>query len=118
ELRLEGDDENDLFVVRAFALAVVVDADANGDGFLNALDVDAPTLDLNLDGIVNSADAHITTDPTEWQDDIIIFDLKDDGRLVARPIIGSGFSTGKPLDIRTGGGADEVQYNVNAPVSV
>src|SRR5262249_23354936 len=49
--------------------------------------------------------------------DEIVFDLKD-GRLVARPIIGSDFSTGKPLDIRSGGGEDEVQYNVNAPVSV
>ena len=28
------------------------------------------------------------------------------------------FSTGRPLDIRAGGGEDEVQYNVNAPVSV
>ena len=29
-----------------------------------------------------------------------------------------GFSTDKPLDIRTGGGDDEVKYNINAPVSV
>ena len=33
-------------------------------------------------------------------------------------MIGLGFSTGRPLDIRAGGGEDEVQYNVNAPVSV
>ena len=41
-----------------------------------------------------------------------------DGSRVARPIIGLGFSTARPLDIRAGGGEDEVSYNVNAPVSV
>jgi Ca2+-binding RTX toxin-like protein len=34
------------------------------------------------------------------------------------PVIGGGFSTARPLDIRTGGGDDEVQYNINAPVSI
>ena len=34
------------------------------------------------------------------------------------PVIGLGFSTARPLDIRAGGGEDEVQYNVNAPVNV
>src|SRR6185503_4695459 len=53
-------------------------------------------------------------DPTKWEDDVIPLDA--DG--VARPIIGLGFSTARPLDIRAGGGEDEVQYNVNAPVSV
>jgi len=78
ELRLEGDDDNDVFVVRAFALAAVT-----------------------------------STDPTTWTDDVITL---VDG--VAAPLIGGGYSTGRPLDIRTGGGDDEVQYNVNAPVSV
>lgn len=78
ELRLEGDDDNDVFVVRAFALAAVQ-----------------------------------STDPTTWTDDVIPL---VDG--VASPLIGGGYSTGRPLDIRTGGGDDEVQYNVNAPVSV
>ena len=32
ELRLEGDDDNDLFIVRAFALAAVCDTSADGDG--------------------------------------------------------------------------------------
>ena len=41
-----------------------------------------------------------------------------DADRVARPIIGLGFSTARPLDIRAGGGEDEVSYNVNAPVSV
>ena len=49
-----------------------------------------------------------------WEDDVIPLDA--DG--VARPIIGLGFSTARPLDIRAGGGEDEVSYNVNAPVSV
>ena len=49
-----------------------------------------------------------------WEDDVIPLD--EDG--VARPIIGLGFSTARPLDIRAGGGEDEVSYNVNAPVSV
>ena len=53
-------------------------------------------------------------DPTMWEDDVIPLDA--DG--VARPIIGLGFSTARPLDIRAGGGEDEVSYNVNAPVSV
>ncbi len=79
ELRLEGDDDNDLFVVRAFALAVVQ-----------------------------------STNPNTWTDDTIVLDAHG----VASPRIGAGYSTGRPLDIRTGGGEDEVQYNVNAPVSV
>ena len=53
------------------------------------------------------------TTPT-WLDD----DIPLDANRVAVPIIGLGFSIGRPLDIRTGGGEDEVQYNVNAPVSV
>ncbi len=144
ELRLEGDDGNDLFVVRAFALAVVVDTDANGDGVLDHFDVDLVAdpitglypqdldnngqcsasdgyssfrLDNNGDGICNNADAHMTTDPDEWEDDEIIFDDRD-GVLVARPIIGLGFAVDHPIDVRAGGGDDEVQYNVNAPVSI
>ena len=50
----------------------------------------------------------------EWQDDVLPLDATG----VARPIIGLGFSTARPLDIRAGGGEDEVSYNVNAPVSV
>ncbi|HZK06225.1 MAG TPA: hypothetical protein VFC82_10350 [Actinomycetaceae bacterium] len=89
ELRLEGDDDSDLFVVRAFALAQTCD-DADGDG---------------------RCDAGHSRNET-WTDDLILLD--ENGR--PRPII--GVSTGRPLDIRTGGGDDEVQYNVNAPVSV
>ena len=80
ELRLEGDDDNDLFVVRAFALAETVDADGDGEG----------------DG-----------EEIVW--------LDEEARIAAPKI---GVSTSAPMDIRTGGGDDEVSYNINAPVSV
>jgi hypothetical protein len=115
ELRLEGDDDNDLFVVRAFALAAVSTKDWNGDGTIDAADLGAVHVDTNGDGTINATDADET--PDDWRDDTIVLQLQD-GRLVAVPKIGSGFSTGKPLDIRSGGGEDEIQYNVNAPVSV
>ncbi|MGH3372673.1 MAG: hypothetical protein ACRDPR_22025, partial [Nocardioidaceae bacterium] len=150
ELRLEGHDDNDLFIVRAFALAAVCDTDTTGDGVCTFADIDLEadpdTLrypvdadndgvctagenpgydgegwngswkDNNDDGTCNKADAHITDNDehTLWEDDVIPLD--SDG--VARPIIGLGFSTARPLDIRAGGGEDEVSYNVNAPVSV
>ncbi|RLC95970.1 MAG: hypothetical protein DRI46_14295, partial [Chloroflexi bacterium] len=80
-------------------------------------------IDNNGDGVCNNADAHITgaktmttpADPTQWEDDIIPLNPETGA---ASPIIGLGFSTARPLDIRAGGGEDEVQYNVNAPVSV
>ncbi|HEY3486388.1 MAG TPA: hypothetical protein VGK49_13445, partial [Ilumatobacteraceae bacterium] len=152
ELRLEGHDDNDLFIVRAFALAAVCDTNADGtpgcqfsdinleadpDTGLYPVDPDhngtctaaenpnydgegwnAATgrLDNNGDHVCNKADAHTTFDDEGrlWEDDVIPLDA--DG--VARPIIGLGFSTARPLDIRAGGGEDEVSYNVNAPVSV
>ncbi|HSO01714.1 MAG TPA: hypothetical protein VLS46_04250, partial [Gaiellaceae bacterium] len=145
EIRLEGDDGNDIFTVRAFALAAVCDtdatgdgectfadidieadpvtalypADSTGDGICDAADADSYTgfrLDNNGDGVCNKADAHMTNDDenTLWEDDTIPVDA--DG--VARPRIGLGFSTARPLDIRAGGGEDEVSYNVNAPVSL
>src|SRR5688500_14300830 len=143
ELRLEGDDGNDLFVVRAFALAAVCDtnadavagcqfsdididadpatglfpADSNDDGICDTADADGFTgfrRDNNDAGVCNSADAHRTTAPTQREDDEIPLDAFG----VARPRIGLGFSVDRPLDIRTGAGEDEVQYNVNAPVSV
>ena len=80
--------------------------------------------DSNGDGVCNNADAHTTynhlpgtnvdLDNTMWEDDIIPLDANG----VAVPVIGLGFSTTRPLDIRAGGGEDEVQYNVNAPVNV
>ncbi len=151
EIQLNGDDDNDLFIVRAFAIAAVCDTDANGDGLCNLADVTfTPAggifpldsadgavdggvchltgggirLDNNHDGVCNNADAHVTyhhnvgsnvdLDNTMWQDDVIPLDANG----VAVPVIGLGFSTNRPLDIRAGGGDDEVQYNVNAPVNV
>jgi len=112
ELRLEGDDDNDLFIVRAFAIAAVANQDWNGDGNIDADDLPAVDQDTNMDGVINFADADST--PDDWTDDTIVLD--EDG--VAVPIIGLGFSVARAPDIRCGGGEDEVQYNVNAPVSV
>ncbi|MBK5565794.1 hypothetical protein [Ensifer sp. SSB1] len=112
ELRLEGDDNNDLFIVRAFAIAAVANQDWNGDGTIDQDDLPAVTLDTNGDGVINFADADST--PDDYTDDVIVRD--DQG--VAMPIIGLGFSVARAPDIRAGGGEDEVQYNVNAPVSV
>jgi Ca2+-binding RTX toxin-like protein len=165
EARLEGDDDNDLFIVRAFALAAVCDTSADADtdcdfddinleadpvtGLFPVDSLDAngnPTVedgicdaaenpnfggegwtgfrkDNNGDGVCNKADAQLTGgidpitriyDATRWEDDVIPLDSEG----VARPIIGLGFSVGRPIDIRAGGGEDEVSYNVNAPVSV
>jgi len=170
ELRLEGDDDNDLFIVRAFALAATVDFDWNNDGVkdkkdlddgvavltalnqiyqdnpgftvaqtvdalslpilgnsnlaswkatlttkLNALPVPAAGVspfDVNRDLTINYVDLNLTQG--DFSDDTIVLD--EDG--VASPQIGRGFSIAQAPDIRTGGGQDEVRYNVNAPVSV
>ncbi len=112
ELRLEGDDGNDLFTVRAFAIAAVSSKDWNGDGVIDPDDLDAVDVDSNGDGTINAADADET--PGDWTDDVLLTD--ENG--VAIPRIGSQFSVGKAPDIRTGGGDDEVQYNINAPLSV
>ena len=145
ELRLEGDDNNDLFVIRAFALGrrlrhqrrqgarlrprQTSTSQANevtgefpqwtgtmmmiGGNNVRVCVTGVGTYrrDNNLDGECNNADAKMTAG---WLDDIIPLDANG----VAVPIIGGGFSTDKPLDIRTGGGDNEVQYNVNAPVSI
>ncbi|MBC7133329.1 MAG: hypothetical protein H5U16_09525 [Roseovarius sp.] len=149
-LRLEGDDDNDLFIARAFAIAATTDYDWNADGKIDQLDLDAAldlltigheegdlafetaisgredeaflklalktggnyVFDRNGDGGINFLDAYITVGDTT--DDVIVLD--EDG--VARPQIGLGFSIAQALDIRAGGGQDEVRYNVNAPVSI
>ncbi|GGO80245.1 hypothetical protein GCM10011348_16530 [Marinobacterium nitratireducens] len=124
ELRLEGDDDNDLFIVRAFALAATTDFDWNGDGKINKADLDAGvailqeafengdlSADTNGDGGINYLDLLLTPETT---DDVIVLD--DNG--VATPQIGLGFSVAQAPDIRAGGGQDEVRYNINAPVSV
>jgi len=72
--RLEGNDGNDLFVVRAFALA---ETTPQGE--------------------------------IDWIDPVA---------QIARPKLTSGFSTAAETDIRTGSGTNQVQYNINAPVSI
>ncbi|MDQ0612685.1 hypothetical protein QF046_000326 [Microbacterium sp. W4I4] len=149
EIQLSGDDGNDLFIVRAFAIAAVCDTNADNIAGCGLSDVDYRPAggvfpqdaadgtvdgrclltggyiryDNNGDGVCNNADAHITynhaagsnvdLDHTMWRDDVIPLNAG-----VAVPVIGLGFSTSRPLDIRAGGGEDEVQYNVNAPVNV
>ncbi len=112
ELRLDGDDGDDKFLVRGFALAAVSSFDWNNDGSIDAQDLDAVDVDSNGDGIINRADADQT--PGDWRDDIIALDA--DG--LAVPRTGTDFSTARPLDIRSGGGADEIQYSNSAPTSV
>ena len=72
ELRLEGNDGNDEFVVRAFALA-----------------------QMNADG-----------------------SIRTDAAGLAIPLTTGGFSTAEELAIRGGEGADQISYNINAPVSI
>src|SRR6185503_13572715 len=148
ELRLDGDDDNDLFVIRAFALAAVCDKSTDGDTDCDWDDVNIVANEAtgefprdfdmngvctttenpwmtggdrknnNLDKVCNNADAEVTRDDdlhTKWEDDVIPLNPVTGA---ASPKIGLGFSVARPLDIRAGGGEDEVQYNVNAPVSV
>src|SRR5262249_38142077 len=42
----------------------------------------------------------------------------DQANRIARPKLTGGFSTAAETDIRTGGGNNQVQYNINAPVSI
>ena len=80
--------------------------------------------DNNGDGVCNNADAHITFNHAPGSnvdlDNTPVAGRRHPARRERRrvPVIGLGFSTARPLDIRAGGGEDEVQYNVNAPVSV
>ncbi|MEO6651293.1 MAG: hypothetical protein ABIP17_01380, partial [Ilumatobacteraceae bacterium] len=84
-LRLEGDDGNDQFIVRAFALALT-EGDCNG---------------------VNGVD-----------DPFCQIVWRDAAAQVAMPRLTNGFSTAAETDIRTGAGNNQVEYNVNAPVSI
>ncbi|MEY2518223.1 MAG: large repetitive protein, partial [bacterium] len=84
-LRLEGDDDNDQFIVRAFALAETTGT------------CDGPAA-------VNDPSCQIV-----W---------RDAANQVAMPRLTSGFSTAAETDIRTGAGQNQVQYAINAPVSI
>ncbi|HEY3921306.1 MAG TPA: carbohydrate-binding protein, partial [Gaiellaceae bacterium] len=90
-LRLEGDDGNDLFVVRAFALAqTTIGGDPNGTAC-------TPT-------VSNAATCQIVWINAQ--------------AMIAMPALTSGFSTAAESDIRTGTGNNQVEYNMNAPVSI
>jgi Bacterial Ig-like domain/RTX calcium-binding nonapeptide repeat (4 copies) len=90
-LRLEGDDGNDLFVVQAFALAqTTTNGDPNGTAC-------TPTA------------YNTTTCQIVWL---------NAAQLIAMPALTTGFSTAAQSDIRTGSGNNQVEYNMNAPVSV
>src|SRR5260221_6404365 len=90
-LRLEGNDGNDLFTVRGFALAQTK---------LNGGDPTAPDCDPS---------------PSTPDCEIVWINAQDQ---IAMPKLTSGFSTAAESDIRTGAGTNQVEYNMNAPVSV
>ncbi|MFL6033492.1 MAG: hypothetical protein ACJ74I_00290, partial [Gaiellaceae bacterium] len=92
-LRLEGGDDNDLFVVRGFALAQT--KKNHGD----------PT----------AADCNPATASAADHCDIVWINAEDQ---IAMPRLTKGFSTAAESDIRTGSGTNQVEYNMNAPVSV
>ena len=98
-LRLEGDDGNDIFVVRAFALADTVGG------------TEGATKTYLDGGLTKIATFH---DGIWWR----TFDPNDSSNDVALPALTSGFSTAAETAIRTGGGNNQVQYNINAPVSI
>ena len=64
ELRLEGDDDNDLFIVRAFALAAVCDTSADNDTDCDFADINLEAdpdtglypVDTNNDGVCTAAE--------------------------------------------------------------
>src|SRR5207247_7367829 len=90
-LRLEGEDDNDLFTVRAFALA------QTKTNYGAGVDCDPSTA---------LASDHC---------DIVWLNVQDQ---IAMPRLTNGFSTAAESDIRTGGGNNQVVYNINAPVSI
>ncbi|HEX4526566.1 MAG TPA: hypothetical protein VH108_07475, partial [Gaiellaceae bacterium] len=90
-LRLEGGDGNDLFTVRGFALA-----------------------QTKLSGGDPTA-ADCDPSPSNPACDIVWINA---AQQIAMPKLTSGFSTAAESDIRTGAGQNQVEYNMNAPVSV
>ena len=89
-LRLEGNDGNDLFVVRAFALA-----------------------QTTVGGLASGTPCNPTPGDTTCQ--IVWINA---AAMIAMPKLTSGFSTAAESDIRTGTGNNQVEYNMNAPVSI
>ena len=98
-LRLEGDSGNDIFTVRAFALA---DTLGGSEG---------ATKTYQDGGETKIATFH---DGIWWR----TYDALNPANNVALPALTSGFSTAAETEIRTGAGQNQVQYNINAPVSI
>jgi Ca2+-binding RTX toxin-like protein len=98
-LRLEGDAGNDLFTVRAFALA---DTAGGTEGATKAYEDGGQT---------RTAVFH---DGIWWR----TYDATDASKSSALPALASAFSTAAETDVRTGGGDNQVEYNINAPVSI
>jgi Ca2+-binding RTX toxin-like protein len=98
-LRLEGDDGNDIFVVRAFALADTIGG------------TEGATKTYMEGGVAKEAEFR---DGIWWRN--YVAGHPEDS--VALPALISGFSTAAETEIRTGAGQNQVQYNVNAPVSI
>ncbi|WP_294608493.1 hypothetical protein [uncultured Roseovarius sp.] len=147
ELRLEGDDNNDLFIVRAFAIAATTDYDWNEDDTIDVADLDAGVAllediaangeaafagradEVTLKALLSDGGGGYITDRNadggiNYLDVFITVGITQDDVIVvdedgvASPQIGLGFSVAQAPDIRAGGGQDEVRYNINAPVSV
>ncbi|MGD9713188.1 MAG: beta strand repeat-containing protein, partial [Thermomicrobiales bacterium] len=98
-LRLEGGDDNDQFIVRAFAIA-----DTAGG-------TEGATKTYMDGGVEKIATFH---DGIWWR----TYNPAEPAQNVALPALISGFSTAQETAIRTGGGQNQVQYNINAPVSI
>src|SRR6185503_85853 len=97
-LRLEGGDGNDLFTVRGFALA---QTKTNGGN---------PTT-----GVDCNPNNPAYTDQQRADCELVWINAQDQ---IAMPKLTSGFPTAAESDIRTGAGTNQVEYNMNAPVSV
>ena len=97
-LRLEGDDGNDLFVVQAFALAQTTASSGPG----------------SFAGDPNGTPCT----PTPYNSQTCQIVWLNAQQLIAMPALTTGFSTAAQSDIRTGSGNNQVEYNMNAPVSV
>ena len=104
ELRLEGDDDNDMFTVRAFALAAVVDFDWDNDGDIDIDDLFADSTafpgtgygDTNGDGTINLADAELTVG--DFTDDVIVVDENGRARAAHPSASPAGIGIGQRSD--------------------
>ncbi len=97
-LLAQGGQGNDTFTVYSNQAAVRLEGDDGNDLFTVRAFALAETIN--------------TGTPNEEIDWI------DPEKMIARPKLTAGFSTAAETDIRTGAGNNQVEYNINAPVSV